>query len=79
MLLLVRGWQAVFPSFRDLARLVYLLSSGPLFLLRGQVPMPAPDWRSFVLWLRVPIGNRPLTYGSLLGHSVSSPSPPAHS
>ena len=70
MLLLVPGWRSVLPLFWDVARLVYQLPPGPLFLLRGQVPMPEPNWRSFVLWLRVSPGNRPLTYGSLLGHSV---------
>ena len=46
------------------------------FLLRGHVPMPAPRWRSFVVWLYVSPGNRPRTYGSLLGHSVPQPPSP---
>ena len=49
MLLLVPGWQAILPLFWDLAQLVYQLPPGPLFLLRGQVPMAAPHWRAFVL------------------------------
>ena len=35
--------------------------------------MAAPHWRAFVLWLRVPPGERPLTYGSLLDPPGNGP------
>ena len=40
-------------TLRTLARSAALLPDGPLFLLRGAKLLPAPAWRSWVLWCDV--------------------------